>query len=635
MGIPVIEELKSRLHRAAIAGTVLLQEDFRLKRAIEQLEKPAAANPVFKKMYEQGMALVNKTAKCPQEELLDLIALVDAVLVTTAAKAIEGEIVPLQGSVPEETFLQADGSYKKQYRYSELMPLYQALTTKGSGRYEIVETAFKEKSGVLQDIRLRKPLIAGLADSYSEMVDLVKNILLEFGEEVILDLKQDFEFDGKSDMVRRLEVIEQIAGAKENEFYCTVVEKGKAQIRQRAIYALRLDKANIDRLLALLDTERGNVKKTVLSAFAQLQDERVNEYFKTYIKKNGKAISNYLILNDSEAVSDAAAEWIEKMNDMLKDAGGGSKTKEQLTLIETALAGMVNKTSLRMLQVLEHVPLKKLRSLKDLYGRAKDYRDLFLVQLAKTAIMTENQAYKEFVYKMLKENMEYFPAAFLLALRYDPDHAYDLIEFCQTEKQKEAALSNMLLHKALSHLHYHSEDHSYYLECSVLIETGFDPSSATDSNIIPTAEVKKKLDLKLDIRILQFVMKELNQDPWILGQFLDKEDKQQLALYQEYYRKNAMLGVNYKYFMALKDFENTDWRGIFCAYVRDLDFSYHYLILSEYKKLPIAPEEKIQELTDSLEILNSSKSKYYNRSLASMLEFKKTVEEYLRELKSR
>ena len=303
MGIPIIEELKNRLHRSAIAGTVLLQQDFRLKRTVEQLEK--------------GMALVNGTAKCPQEELLDLIALVDAVLVTTSG-TIEGEAVPLQTKVAEESLLEADGSYKKQYRYSELMPLYQALITKGSGRYEVVDQAFREQSGVLRDIRLEGLLVAGLGDSYTEMVSLILKILCSFGESILPALKQGFDLDGKSDMIRRIDGIEAIAGAKENDFYCMVVEKGKDKVRQRAIYALRLDKENVPRLLALADTERGSIKKTVLSALGQIEDERVDEYFKNYTKNHKDVISKYLVLNDSEAVSDMAAEYIETLNEHIE-----------------------------------------------------------------------------------------------------------------------------------------------------------------------------------------------------------------------------------------------------------------------------------------------------------------------------
>ena len=129
------------------------------------------------------------------------------------------------------------------------MPLYQALITKGSGRYEVVDQAFREQSGVLRDIRLEGLLVAGLGDSYTEMVSLILKILCSFGESILPALKQGFDLDGKSDMIRRIDGIEAIAGAKENDFYCMVVEKGKDKVRQRAIYALRLDKENVSILL--------------------------------------------------------------------------------------------------------------------------------------------------------------------------------------------------------------------------------------------------------------------------------------------------------------------------------------------------------------------------------------------------
>ena len=47
MNLQPLYDVKSRLEQAAIAGTGLLAEDFRLQRAAENLKPLAAANPVF------------------------------------------------------------------------------------------------------------------------------------------------------------------------------------------------------------------------------------------------------------------------------------------------------------------------------------------------------------------------------------------------------------------------------------------------------------------------------------------------------------------------------------------------------------------------------------------------------------
>ena len=50
MNLQALYDLKERLEHAAIAGTSLLQEDFRLRRAVEALAPLAKANPVLEKI---------------------------------------------------------------------------------------------------------------------------------------------------------------------------------------------------------------------------------------------------------------------------------------------------------------------------------------------------------------------------------------------------------------------------------------------------------------------------------------------------------------------------------------------------------------------------------------------------------
>ena len=50
MNLQPLYTLKERLEQAAIAGTGLLGEDFRLQRAAEALKPLAAARPVFAKL---------------------------------------------------------------------------------------------------------------------------------------------------------------------------------------------------------------------------------------------------------------------------------------------------------------------------------------------------------------------------------------------------------------------------------------------------------------------------------------------------------------------------------------------------------------------------------------------------------
>ena len=95
MNLQPLYDVKERLESAAIAGTGLLGEDFRLQRAAEQLRPLGAASPVFGKIS----AGLDKLLAAPAGErsglLLDLLALTDAVVYTQGRTGVAGELEPL------------------------------------------------------------------------------------------------------------------------------------------------------------------------------------------------------------------------------------------------------------------------------------------------------------------------------------------------------------------------------------------------------------------------------------------------------------------------------------------------------------------------------------------------------------
>ena len=91
MNFGVIYELRDRLESAAVAGVGLLGEDFRLKRAVEQIAPLAKASPVFGRIYEMGCRLMESSQEERGFLLLDVLALVDAVLCTQGSLLKEGQ----------------------------------------------------------------------------------------------------------------------------------------------------------------------------------------------------------------------------------------------------------------------------------------------------------------------------------------------------------------------------------------------------------------------------------------------------------------------------------------------------------------------------------------------------------------
>ena len=95
MNLRPLYDVKERLEQAAIAGVGLLAEDFRLSRAAEQLKPLAGASPVFGKIDAGLTQLLSAPAGERSGLLLDVLALVDAVVYTQGQTGVEGELVPL------------------------------------------------------------------------------------------------------------------------------------------------------------------------------------------------------------------------------------------------------------------------------------------------------------------------------------------------------------------------------------------------------------------------------------------------------------------------------------------------------------------------------------------------------------
>ena len=76
MNITPFYELRTRLYASAASGCFAVNEDFRLKRAIEAFEPLAQANKAFMKLYSDCGKLF--TSDSPADVLSDCIALADA-----------------------------------------------------------------------------------------------------------------------------------------------------------------------------------------------------------------------------------------------------------------------------------------------------------------------------------------------------------------------------------------------------------------------------------------------------------------------------------------------------------------------------------------------------------------------------
>lgn len=271
MDVEPIYELRGRLRAAAIAGTNLLSEDFRLRRAYEAFKPLEAASPVFAKVGHAVAELLASDSQGSQGILLDTISLVDAVVCTLGTVEVQGALESADTIRTGEVIVNAPCSKAK--------ALIEALTTSGSGNYSFVCDMRVSDPWIFEDYRIRYAMVQALGASYAELAEMVKGWLEDEGGTMIPLLKKDFDPKGKKEMVRRLQLIVKIAGAAENDFYIKMLETATGEVRSMLIEALRYEPSNTELLIDLQKTEKGKNKQLVLNMLAMIEDERCYELF--------------------------------------------------------------------------------------------------------------------------------------------------------------------------------------------------------------------------------------------------------------------------------------------------------------------------------------------------------------------
>ena len=276
MNLQPLYDIKDRLERAAVAGTGLLSEDFRLKRSQTELAPLAAASPVFSKISAQLDALLTAPPENQGGLLLDVLALVDAVVYTQAGSGCPGQLEPLSPG---------SGTYRA-LSYGQLHPLLEALTGTGGGRMNVIRETWHSHPEYFSDYRVLPALVSGLGDSYGELADLNAEILGRQGPEILPLLEEGFDPAGGRAMARRVEVMVRTAGARANDFFLAQLPLAKKEVRLALIGALACDRSNARLLLELCRMERkGEARNRALRALAHLDTPEGEAYLAEQARK--------------------------------------------------------------------------------------------------------------------------------------------------------------------------------------------------------------------------------------------------------------------------------------------------------------------------------------------------------------
>jgi hypothetical protein len=260
MSIAILSQVYDETRRLSIAGSTVAPGDFRLKKLIEPLQKAGEKAPVFAKVAQAMTKVVESTEKTSADALLELSTLVNAILYTQGETGMAGDIQPI-----ETTDL---GPQESQAGARVLKPLLESLTTTGSGRMEIIKDAFER--GAFRDLRLVKPALQALDDTYAEISDFVgKKVLPLYGKAILPELRAKFDIKGKSGHLRRLSLMHRLDPAGTRETVKKALDEGSKEMKVVAIECLGEAAEDLSYLLEQAKAKTKDVRQAALKGLAK------------------------------------------------------------------------------------------------------------------------------------------------------------------------------------------------------------------------------------------------------------------------------------------------------------------------------------------------------------------------------
>ncbi|CAM4217515.1 HEAT repeat domain-containing protein [Saccharibacillus endophyticus] len=326
----LLQELYGELRRLYIAGSDLAADDFRLKKLEPKLSALGERAPVFKRIAEGIAALIGRSE--PSERaarLQDVSTLLNSVLATQGQTAAdvgdEAKLFPaaFRDQLPD---LATNRSSR------ELGEVRQALSSSGSGRYEVVLSAYER--GLFDDLRILPMAVHALGDSYSEIADLAaEKILPSYGAAIAAYLLKDLDIQGGKEHERRLQVVQKIgvnpADRASLDKLISAAEEGGAKIAPAAIACLGTDPECEQRLLDWSRDSKKTVRESAYFALSVLDSEAARS--RLYEALNGKdewvaseavqssisqALAESLIKLYEEKLQDRAEKKVDSIKDL-------------------------------------------------------------------------------------------------------------------------------------------------------------------------------------------------------------------------------------------------------------------------------------------------------------------------------
>lgn len=611
MDLAPLYELREQLKTSMIAGTNLIPENFRLKRAVEGFEPIAKAAPVFQKIAELCQKLLSESCADREGVLLDAVSLTDQVICTQGAVAVSGEMSPVDAV--------SVGSVVTNVPYSVVKTLLEALLGSGNGHYSMVMQLHEEQPELFGDYRVKAALVEALGASYAELADKVALWLEDESEEILPLLYKDFDPQGKREMVRRVQVISAIAGKNANEFYIKQLETATKDVRQALIFALRHDGANVEILKNLISTERGNMKKTAFGTLMRLPGPDVEELFrKSYAKKPAETMA-YLNLSGTEWASKVYAEYLNERLDEFERGYvqnlGKDEAKEWLQILIQTVAVMPGKWGEEAAKATER--LGRMAAAIDQWASTGAYqgleRKMSMEDFVANTLLTSCEFHPDAamgkaalqLYSGACKTTGYFSAA-LVSRLFEEEPAAGWLEGELYTKGLLGRKKNQNIERgvlaALCHVYY-SKELGYHLRISM-----------ADTACSAKEEYVHRIPQNLKNEFIPLLMSLENREiDASLGRLVDEEDEELCGKMGSYFYDRALKEKDNRiYYNFLCKCHVKKCKGLLEQYLRH---RYHFPmweLRTLLNQLPGDIQDKKEEAMRIQELVNSKAIKPYN-----------------------
>lgn len=606
MNLQALYDLKERLEYAAIAGTGLMQEDFRLRRAVEALAPLAGVNPVFAKISAAAKALL----AAPQEErstrLLDVLSLVDAVVYTQGVSHISGDLAPLEPGI---------GTYVE-VSYGEMKPLLTALSGSGSGRTALIQNCYAEHPDYFSDFRVLPHVIAALGDNYAELAEYITVILEKQGTAIIPLLKSGFDPAGKMEMTRRVRLIAKLAGERENEWYVSILPDTKKDVREAVIQSLSLSQDNGQLLLDLCQSERGRLKEAALRSLAMMEDPACIDFLRKEIQKKPENVG-FLKGVESTIAADFAADAMQKKLEVCLEDNFvyDQRELEALTKLTGVIAGKYSPRmaqlwhwiAARMEQFAAVVPDKNIRNCD--YSVAEHLQKT----LMQTILWNSRPEVLELAKILAEENREWFLCCGFLAdmavlstqQLYEKYAPLIVCNGLLKRESKTECSDRIQIMRGLAAVRWSEKLHSYIVSFPRF--DALDGSSVTSARKLDGVDpgwMRLLTDPKVNadgavynLSLSDYYRKVEPAVDWVISWLIDGDNPEVCNLAGTWlYRWTMATGKFNYHFTDLVSCGWKNWKGLLSHCVGKQGEVSYYSIMEWIRRLPVSNAEKAEEL---------------------------------------